>query len=169
MKQLSILVLKLLPIQGFPGSSVVKESVCNAGGPGSILGLGRSAGEGKGYPLQYPGLENSKDGIVHGVAKSWTQLSDFHNSGLKGIFLCGSVPIQSACMALVRELEPKRAPAVSSLRTCWWPRSRWEAELESERLQPEPGAIQCFSCAQCIYLHVDPNSGAGALRVLGFS
>ena len=68
MKQLPILVLKLLPIQGIPDSSVEKESTCNAGDPGSIPGLGRSAGEGNGYPLQYPGLENSKDGIVHGVA-----------------------------------------------------------------------------------------------------
>ena len=45
---------------------------------GSISGLGRSSGEGKGYPLQYSGLENSMDCIVHGVAKSQTQLSDFH-------------------------------------------------------------------------------------------
>ena len=44
---------------------------------GSIPGLGRSPGEGKGYPLQYSGLENSKESIVHGVAKSLTQLSDF--------------------------------------------------------------------------------------------
>ena len=43
-----------------------------------IPGLGRSPGEGKGYPLQYSGLENSVDCIVHGVAKSRTQLSDFH-------------------------------------------------------------------------------------------
>ena len=41
-------------------------------------GLGRSPGEGKGYPLQYSGLENSMDSIVHGVTKSWTELSDFH-------------------------------------------------------------------------------------------
>ena len=45
---------------------------------GSISGLGRSPGEGKGYPLQYSGLENSMDCIVHEVAKSRTQLSDFH-------------------------------------------------------------------------------------------
>ena len=42
-----------------------------------IPGLGRSPGEGKGYPLQYSGLENSMNCIVHGVTKSWTQLSDF--------------------------------------------------------------------------------------------
>ena len=44
----------------------------------SIPGLGRSPGEGKGYPLQYSGLEDSMNCIVHGIAKSWTQLSDFH-------------------------------------------------------------------------------------------
>ena len=45
-----------------------KESACNTGDLGSISGLGRSPGEGKGYPLQYSGLENSMDCIVHGVA-----------------------------------------------------------------------------------------------------
>ena len=54
-------------------------SACNAGDLGSIPGLGRSPGGGKGYPLQYSGLENSIDCIIHGVAKSWTQLSDFHS------------------------------------------------------------------------------------------
>ena len=61
---------------GFPHSSVGKDYICNAGDPGSIPGLGRSSGEGIGYPLQYSGLENSMDCIVHGVAKSQTQLSD---------------------------------------------------------------------------------------------
>ena len=45
---------------------------------GSILELGRSPGEGKGYSLQYSDLEISTDSIVHGVAKSQTRLSDFH-------------------------------------------------------------------------------------------
>ena len=45
---------------------------------GLILELGRFPGEGKGYPLQYSGLENSMDCIDHGVAKSWTWLNDFH-------------------------------------------------------------------------------------------
>ena len=62
----------------FPHSSVGKESACNAGDPGSIPGLGRSPGEGKGDPLQYSGLENSVNSIVHGVAKSRTGLSNFH-------------------------------------------------------------------------------------------
>ena len=63
---------------GFPCDSAGKESACIVGDLGSILGLGRSPGEGKGYPLQYSGLENSKDCIVQGVAKCRTQLSDFH-------------------------------------------------------------------------------------------
>ena len=66
------------PTSGFPDSSVGKESACSAGDPGSIPGLGRASGEGKGYPLQCSGLENSMDCIVHGVAKSQTRLSDFH-------------------------------------------------------------------------------------------
>ena len=53
---------------GFPCGSAGRESACNAGDLGSIPGLGRSPGEGKGHPLQYSGLENSLDCVVHGVA-----------------------------------------------------------------------------------------------------
>ena len=67
---------------GFPCGSAGKESACNVGDPGSIPELGRSSGKGKGYPLQYSGLENSMDCIVHGVAKSQTRLSDFHKAWL---------------------------------------------------------------------------------------
>ena len=67
----------LLDISRYLGSAG-KESTCNAADLGSIPGLGRSPGEGKGYPLQYSGLENPMDCIVHGVAKSWTRLSAFH-------------------------------------------------------------------------------------------
>ena len=63
---------------GFPGGSDGKESARNAGDLGLIPGLGRSPREGKGYPLQYSCLKNSMDCIVHGVTKSWTQLSNFH-------------------------------------------------------------------------------------------
>ena len=52
------------------GGSDGKASACNAGDPGSIPGLGRSPGEGKGYSLQGSGLENSMECIAHGVAKS---------------------------------------------------------------------------------------------------
>ena len=63
---------------GFPGGSAGKESTCNVGDLGLIPGLGRSPGEGNGYPLQYSGQENSMDCIVHGIAKSRTRLSNFH-------------------------------------------------------------------------------------------
>ena len=68
---------------GFPCGSAGKESAHNARNLGSIPGLGKSPGEWKGCPLQYSGLENSMDCTVHRVAKSRTQLSDFH-------FLSGS-------------------------------------------------------------------------------
>ena len=61
----------------FPGSSNGKESACNVGDLGSIPGLGRLLGEGKGYPLQYSGLEKSIGCVVHGTTKSQTGLSDF--------------------------------------------------------------------------------------------
>ena len=68
---------------GFPGGSDGKESACNAEDLGSIPELGRSPGEGNGYPLQHSGLENSMDrgawqATVHGVARNQTQLRNFH-------------------------------------------------------------------------------------------
>ena len=74
--------LYLIGPKGFPGGSEVKASACNIGDLGSIPGSGRSPGEGNGSPLQYSCLENPMDrgswqATVHGVAKSWTQLSDF--------------------------------------------------------------------------------------------
>ena len=78
----------------FPGGSAAKEYACNAGDLGLIPGLGRRPGEGKGYPLQHSGLENSLDCIVHGLAKSQTRLSNFHfimqNAGLDKHFVLGS-------------------------------------------------------------------------------
>ena len=62
---------------GFPCGSDGKESACNAGDLDSIPGLERSPGEGKDCPLQYSGLENSMDYIVHGAAQSQTRLNDF--------------------------------------------------------------------------------------------
>ena len=67
--------------KGFPGGSDGKESACNAEDPGSILGLGRSSGEGNGNPLQYSCLGNPMDRgawwvTVHGATKSQTPLSN---------------------------------------------------------------------------------------------
>ena len=71
----------MVTVPGFPSGSDGKESACNSGDLGLIPGLGRSPGEGNGYPLQYSCLENSMDrgawwAIVHGVAKSRTRLSN---------------------------------------------------------------------------------------------
>ena len=65
---------------GFPDSSVGKEFTCNPGDLSSMSGLRRSSGEGKGYSLQYSGLENPMDCIGHGIAESDTieQLSLIH-------------------------------------------------------------------------------------------
>ena len=62
---------------GFLCGSAGKESACNVGDLGSIPGLGKSLGEGKGYPLQYSSLENSMDCTVREL-QSQIQLSDFH-------------------------------------------------------------------------------------------
>ena len=66
----------------FAGGSDGKASAYNVGDPGSIPGLGRFSAEGNGNPLQYSCLENPMDGgdwgsTVHGVAKTWTRLSNF--------------------------------------------------------------------------------------------
>ena len=66
---------------GFPGGTSGKEPPVKAGDvrdTGSTSVSQRSPGEGKGHPCQYSGPENSMDYIVHGVAKSWTRLSNFH-------------------------------------------------------------------------------------------
>ena len=72
---------KYATMKGFPGGSDGKGSACNAGDLGSISGLGRFPGEEHSNPLQYSCLENSMGrgawwATVHGVKKSWTQLSD---------------------------------------------------------------------------------------------
>ena len=74
---------------GFPDGSAGKESACTAEDLDSIPGLGRSPGEENVYPLQYSGLENSMDCIVHEVAESRMWLSDFpfYNVILINLFL----------------------------------------------------------------------------------
>ena len=71
---------------GFPNSSVGTESASNAGDPGSIPGSGRSPGEGKVYPLQYSGLENSMDCTAHGITKNWTRLTLSLKNSMFGVF-----------------------------------------------------------------------------------
>ena len=75
------LLIIFIYLLGFPGGLDGKESACNAGGSGSILGSGRSLGEGSGNPLQYSCQENFMDGgawraTVHGAAKNQARLSN---------------------------------------------------------------------------------------------
>jgi len=80
-----VLVFQFFPwLMGFPCGSASKESACNGGDLGSIPGFGRSPGEEKGYPLQYSGLENAMDSIVHGITNSRTRLSNFHFTSMGG-------------------------------------------------------------------------------------
>ena len=83
---------------------------------GSIPGLGRSPGEGKGYPVQYSGLETSMDCIVYGVAKSRTRLSNF--TCIRAYLVCGA--------SLVTQLV-KNPPA---MRETWVRSLGWEDPLE---------------------------------------
>ena len=76
----------LQPLVGFPGGLEVKASACNAGDLGSILGLGRSPGEGNGNPLQFSCLENPMDGgawwaTVHGEKPGGLQSMGSHRVG----------------------------------------------------------------------------------------
>ena len=75
------------PQEGFSGSSAGKESACNAGDPGSIPGLGRSPGEGTGYPLQYPWAsllaQMVSAGWVHALGLC-TRALESHGSGYAG-------------------------------------------------------------------------------------
>ena len=79
-------------ILGLPVSSAGKESTCNMGDLGLIPGLGRSPGEGNGYPLQYSGLENSMDYIVQGITNSWTRLSDLYSHPTRKVGLVPCSP-----------------------------------------------------------------------------
>ena len=103
--------------KGLPWGSAGKESACNVGDLGSIPGLGRSPGEGKGYPLQYSGLENSMDSVVHGVAKSQTRLSNFHltlhsrSQGTKISHLRGMAKNRTPCTRWQFALFPPNLPA----------------------------------------------------------
>ena len=79
-------------LQSFAGGTPGKESACNLRDLGLIPGLGRSPGEGKDYPLQHSGLENFMNCIVHGVAKSWTLLNNFHFTSLHSSIVAWKIP-----------------------------------------------------------------------------
>ena len=147
-------------LQGSPGGSADKETTCNAGDLGLIPGLGRSPGEGKGYPLQF-GLENSMDYIVYGVAKSWTRPNDFHfHMGymyvcvIYFIFLVFSPgegngnPLQYSCLENPRD------------RGAWWAAVYEVAQSQRQLKQLSSSSIVgknlkwCISTYTYIYLHI---------------
>ena len=90
----------ILCAQSFPGVSDGKKSPCGAADAGSIPGSGRSLGGGNGYPLHYSCLENPMDRgpwcvEVHEVAKSWTGLSNEHNTLLCALFVICSLAVSN--------------------------------------------------------------------------
>ena len=116
---------------GFLGGSEDKASACNAGDPGSIPGLGRSPGEGNDNPLQYSCLENPMDrGIwratVHGVAKSWTQLSDFIHTHTHTRVTLGPHFSSASIWPAAQQSKDSRAVVSSSFCKAEFPRVSWD-------------------------------------------
>ena len=102
---------------GFPCGSAGKESICNTGDLGSIPGLGRSPGEGKGYPLQYSGLENSMNYTIHGILQArileWEPPEYWSLSLLQGIFPNQeSNPGLLHCRRILYQLSHKGSPEI---------------------------------------------------------
>ena len=106
--------IEQFPALYFPCGSAGKESTCNEGDLGSIPGLARCTGEGKVYPLQYSGLENSMDYTVHGVAKSQTRLSHFHFVYSYHLFLISPVSVRSLpFLSFIKPIFAWNVPLVS--------------------------------------------------------
>ena len=104
---------------GFPCGSAGKESTCNEGHLGFIPGLRRSPGEGKGYPLQDSGLENSLDCIIHGVARSETWLSDFHfHYYHTHYYISDIIVVILQCICVI--ITPSYSVSLHSHRFCNW-------------------------------------------------
>ena len=105
---------------GFPCGSDSKESACSAGDLGSVPRLGRSPGEGKGYPLRYSGLENSMGCIVHGVTKSRTRLSNFHFTSWQREHVClAPAPLPEALPLLQRACPSPPTSPLSAREGLW--------------------------------------------------
>ena len=104
----------------FPSGSAGKESACNVGDQGLIPGLGRSPGKGNSYPLQYSGLVNSMDGIIHGFTNSRTWLSDFHfqQTYASAYTIYIEFHMNDAFFGLWKCLPTQYLPFMSKLRAC---------------------------------------------------
>ena len=114
---------------------------------GLIPWLGRSPGEGNSYPNQYSGLENSMDCIVHGVAKSRTQLSDFHSERYPTV--CGWWQAgHSSSLYSQRSGEEMRLPftGVGSLVTRETSRGAWPFDKNNHQQAPWASTEEGQSC-----------------------
>ena len=129
-------------IMGFPCGSAGKESTFSAGDLGSVPGLERSPGEGKGYPRQYSGLENSMDCIVHRVANSQTWLSKFHSVIMASAWDCGLTVNEIHRLFLGLWLHWKNSPKV-----------QWAGWAEGKNLRKQPQV-----CSHVRLLQGVPNS-----------
>ena len=120
---------------GFPCGSAGKESACNAGDLGSVSGLGRSPGEGKGYPLQYSGLENSMECIIRGDWCFWTVLLD---KTLESPLDCKEIqpvnPKGNQSWMFIGRTDAK-AETPNTLATWWEELTHWKRPWCWERLQ----------------------------------
>ena len=133
---------------GFPVGSDGKESTCNAGDPGLIPESRRSPAEGNGNPLQYSCLENPMDrgawGYVHGVAKSWTRLSDLHFH-----FQRRKVPLLGSTVSFVG---PSAKGNMKFLIQKWLKILGWW----EHNIKPSTGlGVTVASLAVCWLLHMD--------------
>ena len=91
--------------------------------------LGRSPGEAKGYPLQYSGLENSMDCIVHVVAKSWSWLGDFHFHCPSGCFVY-IAPVTESGMDLGLAIPGEANQHLASKKPQGWSRDNQEIKFK---------------------------------------
>ena len=170
---------------GFPCGSAGKELACNAGGLGSIPGLGRSPGEGKDYPLWYSGLENSMDFTVHGVTKSQIWLSDlhFHRTAYSekaswrrqgsGLDLLWSLSPFKVCFCLFWFLplrRPARASGWKSLKEASLKRNIMIMNKEKDRMQTLLLLLLLLSRFSRVWLCATPETASyQAPLSLGFS
>ena len=132
-------------LNSFPDSSVGKVSACNAGDPGLIPVLGRSPGEGKGYPLQYSGLENSMDSIVHGVEES--DMTEWVSLSLSSCFLrqCACSVVSDPCEPMGYSLPGSSVHGIFQARILEWVAISFSRGPSQSRDQTYVSCIFCVS------------------------
>ena len=141
-------------------AQLVKEYACNEGDMGSIPGLGKSPGEGKGYLLQYSGLENSMDCLVRSMGLQRVRgLSDFHfhQEALSASSLSAIRVVFSAYLRLLKFLPAILSPVCASSRQSFHMMySVYKLNKRGDNIQPwhTPFAIWNQSVVPCPVLTV---------------